>query len=149
MRKSLFISALGLDIGRKRIGVAGCDGTGLIATGLTTILRRSFAHDIAQFQELVEQRRAQVLVAGLPYHLDGSLGTQAKHTQNYAQRLAYALKLPLEYVDERLTSYQAEQLMIADNISPSRNKSMIDRKAAALILQRWLDQRREGEVGNR
>ncbi|CAC5343796.1 MULTISPECIES: Holliday junction resolvase RuvX [Planktothrix] len=144
MGKSLFISALGLDIGRKRIGVAGCDGTGLIATGLTTILRRSFTHDIAQFQDLVEQRQVQLLVAGLPYHLDGSLGSQAKYTQNYAQRLAHGLNLPLEYVDERLTSYQAEQLMIADNISPSRNKSMIDRKAAALILQQWLDQRRQG-----
>ncbi|MGL5131005.1 MAG: Holliday junction resolvase RuvX, partial [Planktothrix sp.] len=109
MGKSLFISALGLDIGRKRIGVAGCDGTGLIATGLTTILRRSFAQDIAQFQELVQQRQVAVLVAGLPYHLDGSLGSQAKYTQNYAQRLAQALNLPLEYMDERLTSYQAEQ----------------------------------------
>lgn len=82
-------------------------------------------------------------MAGLPYHLDGSLGSQAKYTQNYAQRLAHGLNLPLEYVDERLTSYQAEQLMIADNISLSRNKSMIDRKAA-LILQQWLDQRRQG-----
>ncbi len=142
--KSAFISALGLDIGRKRIGVAGCDGTGLIATGLTTILRRSFAQDIEQFQELVEQRQVQVLVAGVPYNLNGSLGSQAKQTQNYAQRLANALKLPLEYIDERLTSYQAEQFMISENISPSRNKSMIDRKAAAIILQQWLDQRRRG-----
>ncbi|VXD20794.1 putative Holliday junction resolvase [Planktothrix serta PCC 8927] len=143
--KSAFISALGLDIGRKRIGVAGCDGTGLIATGLTTILRRSFAQDIEQFQELVQQRQVQILVAGLPYNLNGSLGSQAKQTQNYAQRLANALKLPLEYIDERLTSYQAEQLMISENISPSRNKSMIDRKAAAIILQQWLDHRRRGE----
>ena len=142
--KSAFISALGLDIGRKRIGVAGCDGTGLIATGLTTILRRSFAQDIEQFQELVEQRQVQVLVAGVPYNLNGSLGSQAKQTQNYAQRLANALKLPLEYIDERLTSYQAEQFMISENISPSRNKSMIDRKAAAIILQHGLDQRRRG-----
>ncbi|MBE9146791.1 Holliday junction resolvase RuvX, partial [Planktothrix mougeotii] len=150
--KSAFISALGLDIGRKRIGVAGCDGTGLIATGLTTILRRSFSQDVEQFQELVQQRQVQVLVVGLPYHLNGSLGSQAKQVQNYAQRLANALKLPLEYIDERLTSYQAEQLMISENISPSRNKSLIDRKAASLILQQWLDQRRtrgHGDEGTR
>ncbi|WP_254173603.1 Holliday junction resolvase RuvX [Planktothrix pseudagardhii] len=150
--KSAFISALGLDIGRKRVGVAGCDGTGLIATGLTTILRRSFSQDIKQFQELVQQRQVQVLVVGLPYHLNGSLGSQAKQVQNYAQRLASALKLPLEYIDERLTSYQAEQLMISENISPSRNKSLIDRKAASLILQQWLDQRRtrgQGDEGTR
>ena len=142
-RKSQFISALGLDIGRKRIGVAGCDGTGLIATGLTTILRSSFVRDIEQFQDLVQQRQVQVLVVGLPYNMDGSLGFQAKQVQNYAKRLATALNLPLEYMDERLTSHQAEQMMIAQNISPSRNKSLVDRKAAALILQQWLDARRQ------
>lgn len=142
-RKSQFVSALGLDIGRKRIGVAGCDGTGLIATGLTTILRTSFVRDIEQFQELVQQRQVQVLVVGLPYNMDGSLGFQAKQVQNYARRLAAALNLPLEYIDERLTSHQAEQMMIAQNISPSRNKGLVDRKAAALILQQWLDARRQ------
>ena len=142
-RKSQFVSALGLDIGRKRIGVAGCDGTGLIATGLTTILRSSFVRDIEQFQDLVQQRQVQVLVVGLPYNMDGSLGFQAKQVQNYAKRLATALNLPLEYMDERLTSHQAEQMMIAQNISPSRNKSLVDRKAAALILQQWLDARRQ------
>lgn len=142
-RKSQFVSALGLDIGRKRIGVAGCDGTGLIATGLTTILRSSFARDIEQFQELIQQRQVQVLVVGLPYNMDGSLGFQAKQVQSYARRLATALNLPFEYIDERLTSHQAEQMMIAQNISPSRNKGLVDRKAAALILQQWLDARRQ------
>ncbi|NJK38201.1 MAG: Holliday junction resolvase RuvX [Oscillatoriales cyanobacterium RM2_1_1] len=138
-----FVSALGLDVGRKRIGVSGCDGTGLIATELTTVHRRSFAEDLDQFQTLVEQRRAQTLVAGLPYSLDGTLGFQAHHVQRYAERLAKALNLPLEYIDERLTSVQAEQMLIEAGISPSRHKALIDRKAAALILQQWLDQRRQ------
>lgn len=137
-----FISALGLDIGRKRIGVAGCDGTGLIATGLMTIERQSFNFDVAQLQRIVQERQVQVLVVGLPYSMNGSLGFQAKHVQKFAQRLAAALKLPLEYMDERLTSFQAEQLLQAENLSPSRNKGLIDRKAAALILQQWLDERR-------
>lgn len=136
------ISALGLDVGRKRIGVAGCDRTGLIATGLTTILRESFAQDIAQFQQIVNERSVEILVVGLPYSMNGTIGFQAKHVQKYAQRLAKALNLPLVYVDERLTSFQAEQLLQAQNLSPSRNKSLIDRKAAALILQQWLDERR-------
>ncbi len=136
------ISALGLDIGRKRIGVAGCDRTGLIAIGLTTIERKSFASDIAQFERLVKERSVQILVVGLPYSMDGSIGFQAKHVQKYAQRLAKALNLPLVYVDERLTSFQAEQMLQAQNLSPSRNKGLIDRKAAALILQQWLDERR-------
>jgi len=136
------ISALGLDVGSKRIGVAGCDGTGLIATGLTTIERTSFDRDVAQMGELVEQRQVQVLVVGLPYSMDGTLGFQARKVQKFTARLATALQLPVEYVDERLTSFEAEELIKAERRSPSRNKALIDRKAAAIILQRWLDNRR-------
>lgn len=136
-----FISALGLDVGRKRIGVAGCDGTGLIATGITTIAHKSFAQTVAELQQIVKERRVQVLVVGLPYSMNGTIGFQAKQTRKFAKALAGALNLPLEFVDERLTSYQAEQLLHAENISPSRNKGLIDRKAASLILQQWLDER--------
>ncbi len=136
-----WISALGLDIGSKRIGVAGCDRTGLIATGITTIERTSFDNTVAQIRQIVIERQVQLLVAGLPYTMDGSLGFQARRVQKFAYRLAKSLQLPLEYVDERLTSYQAEQMLIAENRSPSRNKALIDRKAASLILQQWLDNR--------
>ncbi|WP_416670645.1 Holliday junction resolvase RuvX [Egbenema bharatensis] len=136
------ISALGLDIGRKRIGVAGCDGTGLIATGLMTLERRSFAQDVEILRQLVEERQVELLVVGLPYTMGGELGSQAKQVQKLANRLSHALQLPLEYVDERLTSVQAEQLIQSERRSPSRHKSLIDRKAAAIILQRWLDERR-------
>jgi putative holliday junction resolvase len=137
-----FVSALGLDFGSKRIGVAGCDRTGLIAAGITTINRQSFAQDVALFRQLVAEREVQVLVVGLPYSMDGSIGFQARKVFSFAKRLAKELQLPVEYVDERLTSYQAEQMLIAENRSPSRHKELIDRKAAALILQQWLDQRR-------
>ncbi|MEA5581748.1 Holliday junction resolvase RuvX [Nodularia harveyana UHCC-0300] len=136
------ISALGLDFGRKRIGVAGCDGTGLIATGLTTIERTSFERDVAQIRNLVDERQVQVLVMGLPYSMDGTIGFQARQVQKFTKKLAKALQLPVEYVDERLTSFQAEQLLIAENRSPSQHKGLIDRKAACLILQQWLDTRR-------
>ncbi|MBD2515056.1 Holliday junction resolvase RuvX [Nostoc sp. FACHB-973] len=137
-----FISALGLDFGSKRIGVAGCDGTGLIATGITTIERTSFEQDVQQIRQIINERRVQILIMGLPYSMDGSLGFQARQVQKFAKRLAKALNLPVEYVDERLTSFQAEQLLIAENRSPSRHKGLIDRKAASLILQQWLDTRR-------
>jgi putative Holliday junction resolvase len=136
------ISVLGLDVGSKRIGVAGCDGTGLIATGLTTIERQSFEQDVARLRAIVEQRQVQVLVVGIPYSMDGTLGAQAKQIQKFTRRLSHALQLPVEYVDERLTSFQAEQLLLAENRSPSRHKALIDRKAAAIILQQWLDERR-------
>ncbi|NJO52671.1 MAG: Holliday junction resolvase RuvX [Leptolyngbyaceae cyanobacterium RM2_2_4] len=137
------ISALGLDVGKKRIGVAGCDRTGLIATGLTTIERRSFLQDVEQLRYIIQEREVQVLVVGLPYTMDGSLGFQAKQVQKFASRLSTALQLPIEYVDERLTSFEAEQALLAENRSPSRNKALIDRKAAAIILQQWLDARRK------
>lgn len=136
------ISALGLDVGRKRVGVAGCDRTGLIATGITTIERQSFEEDVSKLRQLVTERQVQVLVVGLPYSMDGSLGFQARQVQKFATRIAKALDLPVEYVDERLTSFVAEQMLIAENRSPSRNKGLIDRKAASLILQQWLDVRR-------
>lgn len=136
------ISALGLDVGRRRIGVAGCDGTGLIATGLLTLERQSFPQDVERLRQLVNERQVEVLVVGLPYSMDGSIGAQAKQVQKFAARLGTALGLPIEFVDERLTSFQAEQLMIAAQQSPSRNKAVIDRKAAAIILQQWLDERR-------
>ncbi|MEG4144679.1 Holliday junction resolvase RuvX [Microcoleus sp. Pol12B5] len=139
----LWISALGLDIGLKRVGIAGCDGTGLIATGITTLVRSSFDRDVAYLRELVRERRVEILVAGLPYSLNGELGAQARQVQKYANRIATALELPLEYVDERLTSVEAEELMKTQGISLSQNKGAIDRKAAALILQQWLDERRQ------
>jgi putative Holliday junction resolvase len=136
------ISALGLDVGKKRVGVAACDGTGLIAFGLTTIERRSFQEDLAKLRALVSDRQATILVVGLPYCMDGSLGFQARQVQKFAQAMAKALKLPLVYVDERLTSFEAEQMLKAEGIAPSRQKGLVDRKAASLILQQWLDERR-------
>lgn len=136
------VAALGLDVGRKRIGVAGCDGTGLIATGLTTIERRSFLEDVDALRSLAEERRVTCLVVGLPYSMEGNLGFQARQVQKFAERLSTALQLPVEYMDERLSSIEAEQLIQAERRSPSQNKALIDRKAAALILQRWLDARR-------
>lgn len=137
------ISALGLDVGKKRIGVAGCDGLGLLASGITTLEYKSFDQVAAELQRLVTERQVQVLVVGLPYSMDGTIGLQAKQVQKFARSISARLQLPVEYVDERLTSFQAEQLLLAENRSPSRNKGLIDRKAACLILQQWLDEQRQ------
>lgn len=137
------ISALGLDIGRKRIGVAGCDRSGLIATGLTTVYRQSFAQVADTLAELVQERQVQVLVVGLPLSLDGSEGAQARQVRRLATGLSKALELPVVYMDERFTSLEAEDLIRHQGGSPRDDKGLIDRKAAALILQRWLDERRQ------
>ena len=136
------VAALGLDVGRRRMGVAGCDGTGLIATGLTTIRRTNWTEDVRQLQEIITAREVTILVVGLPYNLDGTLGNQAKQTQKFADRLTHTLGLPIEYVDERLTSIEATAQLKAQKKFSTYDKGAIDRRAAAIILQQWLDTRR-------
>ena len=135
------LSVLGLDIGRKRVGVAGCDGLGLGATGLTTVIRQSFREDVATFAALVRDRQATALVVGLPYTMDGEEGKQAASVRRYADRLSRSLGLPLHYIDERLSSIEAEEAIQQAGRVPSRHKPEIDRRAAAILLQRWLDRR--------
>ncbi|MEO0853786.1 MAG: Holliday junction resolvase RuvX [Cyanobacteria bacterium J06648_11] len=137
------ISALGLDVGDRRIGIAGCDGTGLLATGLDTLWRRSRTADFAALQDWAQRRRAHYLVVGLPLNMDGSVGFQAKKVKRFAQALGQHLELPVEFVDERLTSVQAEaNLRALRRPTRGRDRGAIDREAAAIILQQWLDRRR-------
>ena len=137
------ISALGLDVGKKRMGVAGCDGTGLLATGLTTIYRASLAEDVRKLQTIIKEREVEILVIGLPYSLDGTVGFQAKEVQKFANKIDRILQLPIEYVDERLTSVEAETQLKAQKRFSTYDKGAVDRQAAAIILQQWLDMRRQ------
>ena len=136
-------AALGLDVGRKRIGVAGCDRLGISVQGITTIIRKSWDEDMAVLRSLIQERDIDTLVIGLPYNMDGSLGFQAKQVQKFAYKATKQLGMILEFVDERLTSFEAEEMMRSQGISTRRNKEMIDRKAAAIILQQWLTIKRQ------
>ncbi|AFY37921.1 Holliday junction resolvase [[Leptolyngbya] sp. PCC 7376] len=137
------IAALGLDIGRKRIGVAGCDGLGLFTTALTTINRTTIEADLEAIAKLIEARQIKILVVGLPYQMDGTLGKQAKATQKFARKLSRHFELPIEYVDERLTSVEAETQLKAKKKYDRNNKGLVDQLAAKIILQQWLDSRAE------
>ncbi|MEM6714674.1 MAG: Holliday junction resolvase RuvX [Cyanobacteria bacterium P01_D01_bin.6] len=137
-----YVSALALDIGRRRIGVAGCDRLGLLVTELSTLQNRTFRTLVQELKAITTARQVNVLVVGLPYTMDGELGKQAHWVKSFAEKLSALLQIPVEYVDERLTSYQAEQMLQAEGVTLSRhNKGLIDQKAAAIILQQWLDQR--------
>jgi putative holliday junction resolvase len=142
------MTALGLDVGKKRIGVAGSDRLGWFAQGLVTIERRSPEQVLAQLQALCKERQVTQLIIGMPYLADGSIGPQAKSIQKFAQTLGRQLQLPIHWVDERLTSFQAEQDLIAQGVSPSRNKGLIDRRAAEIILQQWLDDQKGHILGD-
>ena len=137
------LSVLGLDVGDRRIGVAGCDGLGLLATGITTIHRQSFRLDLEALQQLVDERQAQRFVVGLPFNMDGSLGFQARKVKKFMKSIAKQIPLPVDYVDERLSSVQARWTLADAGIKVGQfNKGLIDREAAAAILQQWLDRRR-------
>ena len=139
------VLALGLDIGRKRIGVAGCDRLGLMASGLMTIYRQSFNQVVAELAQVITERQVAVLVVGLPFTVAGDEGAQAKQVRRMATGLSKALALPVVYIDERFTSLEAEELIRNQGGSARDDKGLVDRKAAALILQRWLDERQRTE----
>jgi putative holliday junction resolvase len=137
------ICVLGLDLGEKRIGVAGCDRLGLIASGITTIHRRSFSQDMDELTQMIRDRQIDRLIVGLPYTMDGKIGFQAKRIQRLAQRISEAVNLPIEFMDERLTSHEAKELMGRHRRRSHHELGVVDRMAAALILQQWLDQKRQ------
>lgn len=136
------VAAIALDVGDRRIGVAGCDGSGLIATGLGVIHRKKWPDDLAAVKAWIEQRQATQLVVGLPRNMNGSIGFQAQKVQSFVEKLHAALQMPIDFVDERLTTVQAEWNMQAMGIPARKQRDRIDQAAAAVILQQWLDQRR-------
>ena len=135
--------ALGIDLGSKRIGVALSDSAGMLATPYEVVLRSGDRpRDHRRIAALAEEAGAQCLVVGLPLSLDGSVGAAAAAALAEADELAAATGLPVETWDERLTTVSADRdLMALDMKAPARRK-VVDKVAAAIMLQAWLDHRR-------
>ena len=134
--------ALGLDFGRRRIGVARSDASGTLASPVTTLVRR--LNRRPPYRELVDLAReaeAEVLVMGLPLELDGSENAWCGEVRDAGEKIASRMELPIAFVDERLTSVQAEEAIRGAGLrrSDREDKARIDAAAAALILQSWLD----------
>ncbi|MFU8886890.1 MAG: Holliday junction resolvase RuvX [Cyanobacteriota bacterium] len=127
-------SALALDVGRRRIGLAGCDPLGLTVTPLTALARGRFEADLAVLLPLLQQRRVQLLVVGLPLDQQGEPTPQARHCRRYGQQLMAATNLPLAWVNEHSSSWAA-----ADRHGLHGDRSgALDSAAAALLLEQWL-----------
>lgn len=131
---------LGLDYGAKRLGVAYGDEVG-VATPLSAIVAPAGAARWARLEELVRGRRVTDLVVGYPYNLDGSVGFKAREVDAFAAELASRFGLPVHRVDETLTSYAAEDSIPKKGRRAVRASGVVDSRAAALILQDFLDQR--------
>lgn len=134
--------ALGLDIGSKTIGVAVSDRLGWTARPVCTVRRSSWAEDLAKLTRLCAEHEVAQLVVGLPLSADGGMTEQARFNQRAAEKLHKALALPVAYVDESLTSVDADAYMAAVGMNRRRRKERIDQQAAALILQDYLDEQR-------
>ena len=139
--------ALGLDVGQKTIGVAISDELGLAAHPLETIARTGTDRDVAAVLALLGAREARAVVAGIPYELSGREGHRAKRVRVYldALRLALPAEVELHEEDERFTTAAAQRVLLAGDVSRARRKEVIDKQAAAVILQGWLDRRRRSE----
>ncbi|MDY3118624.1 MAG: Holliday junction resolvase RuvX [Peptoniphilus sp.] len=131
---------LGLDIGNKTIGVSVSDPLGITAQGVTTIIRASKAEDVKALRALIDTYDVEKLIVGLPKNMNNTLGFQAKRTMNYADYLKEALDMEIVYVDERLTTSGAEAVLIQGGVRRENRKKHVDKLAATLILQTYLDQ---------
>lgn len=133
---------LAVDPGTKRVGVAVSDPTATIAQALTTLATEPKGSLAARLAELARGQEAGRVVVGLPRRMDGSYGPEAAAARELADGIRKASGLPVELVDERLTTVAAERSMIAAGAKRARRRADIDRVAATLLLQSHLDRRR-------
>ena len=135
---------LGLDVGDKRIGVAVSDETRLIASPYCVIQSVGWGPDSRKIADIMRETGAELIVSGLPYNMDGSLGFQAKKVQDFL-RVVEGLGFPVEWIDERLTTVTAQNALIEGGMRREDRRSHVDKVAAAVILQAWLDRQRTSD----
>lgn len=133
---------MGLDVGDKRIGIAVSDEGALIAQPKETLERRGNKKDIPYLLDLARRESVAGIIVGLPYSLDGSEGPQADKVRRFIAAVELETELPVETWDERFTTVAAEEFLRAAEISSRRSRQRVDRVAAALILQGYLDAKR-------
>ncbi len=133
---------MGLDVGDKTIGVAISDEFGWTAQGIEVIRRHKLNQDLERLQELINQYQIEELVVGLPKNMNGSIGPRAELAIEFANLIKEQFKLPVHLEDERLTTVSAERTLIEADVSRKKRKKVIDKMAAILILQGYLDKKR-------
>jgi putative Holliday junction resolvase len=130
---------LGIDYGTKRVGLAVSDADRVIASPLTTYERRGAEQDAAYFRRVIDEEEIGGLVLGLPVHLNGTEGQKAREVRAFAQWLHKATGLPPCFWDERFTTVEAENHLLAAGLTNKRRKERRDRLAAQILLQTYLD----------
>ncbi|MDE7192168.1 MAG: Holliday junction resolvase RuvX [Clostridia bacterium] len=129
---------LAIDLGDARTGIAVSE-SGIIATGLETYKRAGLQRDLQHIADLVKQYKVDVVVFGLPLNMDGTAGERVEKTKAFAEKLQPLIDAKIEYEDERLTTVVAEEMLIEGGMRRDKRKQVIDKIAATIILQAYLD----------
>lgn len=132
---------MGLDVGSKTIGVAISDAFGWTAQGLTTIKwsDNNFSTADKEIESIIKEHEITEVIIGLPKHMNGSIGERGKKSQEYSSYLSNKYKIKATLWDERLSTVAAERVLIEGDVSRSKRKKVIDKMAATMILQGYLD----------
>lgn len=130
---------MALDVGSRTIGIACSDALLLTAQGIETIRRTSLEKDFNRLRELISEYEVHELVVGMPKHLNGTKGDRAEKTEEFVEKMKAVIDLPVTFWDERLSTVMAERQLIAADVSRKKRKGVIDKMAAVVILQGYLD----------
>ena len=129
---------LGIDYGERRIGIAISDSLKIIATPLTVIDRKKQNY-LETIQQIIIENNVELIIVGLPITLKGNQSIQTNKTNIFINELLKKIDIPIQTIDERLTSQEAEKILIQKGIKTGHNKSKIDQLSAIIILQEYLD----------
>jgi putative holliday junction resolvase len=132
---------LALDVGKRRIGLAISDGLGLTAQGLPTLERTTIREDLTRLAELAAEREIELFLVGDPLHMSGDQSRQAQYIRDFATRLTERTGVPVKFWDERLTTVQAHRVLRESGISIEKRAKAIDKLAAVILLESYLDSR--------
>lgn len=133
------MKVLGLDIGEKRIGIAVSDELRCTAQGVSVMQRSGAAEDIGAIQELIKASQVSEVVVGLPKNMDGSVGEGAQKVLSFVSKLEEALSVPVILWDERWTTAEATRMLLQADVTRRKRRKVVDKIAAVLILQGYLD----------
>lgn len=129
---------MGLDVGTKTIGVAVSDELGWTAQGVE-VIKRSGQQDFERLRVLADQYNVDTIVVGLPKNMNGSIGERGEACLAFGKKLQERLSIPVQFWDERLTTVAAQRTLISADVSRKKRKTVVDKMAAMLILQNYMD----------
>ena len=130
---------MALDVGSRTIGIACSDALLMTAQGIETIRRTSLENDFNRLRELISEYEVHELVVGMPKNMNGTKGDRAEKTEEFVEKMKAVIDLPVTFWDERLSTVMAERQLIAADMSRKKRKGVIDKMAAVVILQGYLD----------